>query len=378
MAKNTDKIAYLDGVRGIAALCVFFHHYLLTFYSSYFSLDSKATHLANGLELQYGKSIFSVFTCGRFCVEIFFVLSGYVLSRKYFRENDPEILVSSAQRRYLRLYVPVAFTLILSWLLMQAGLYYNVPASQITLSDWWLGSFWHFPDTFSRLWHCLLYTTMFQGDSIFDNSMWTMSIELYGSLLIFGFLALTHHEQYATFIFGISLNYIEKITKKINNYLNILLTSLLLIISLILGSFPAKQEVTGTIFEKMPGYVLQYWEWFYVVGAFFLVLAFVISPRLQRLFSLRPFRFLGYISFSLYLLHPIVLGSLSCFLFLKMHNQFGYNYTVVIVFLITLAFSIFISWLMARYIDAPGMKLSKYVYERWVKRISKQDGSIEI
>jgi hypothetical protein len=61
-----------------------------------------------------------------------------------------------------------------------------------------------------------------------------MSIELYGSLLIFSFLALTHntrnrffmlvmvllyfwvtnHEQYATFIFGISLNYIEKITKK--------------------------------------------------------------------------------------------------------------------------------------------------------------------
>jgi peptidoglycan/LPS O-acetylase OafA/YrhL len=94
MAKSNDKIAYLDGIRGIAALCVFFHHFLLTFYSSYFSLDPKATHLPNGLELQFGESVFSVFTSGRFCVEIFFCAQWLCLSRKYFRENEPEILFS--------------------------------------------------------------------------------------------------------------------------------------------------------------------------------------------------------------------------------------------------------------------------------------------
>ncbi len=391
MAKSTDKIVYLDGIRGVAALCVFFYHFLLTFYSSFASFDPKAVHLANNLEILYGKSIFSVFTSGRFCVNIFFVLSGYVLSRKYFIENNLNIVLSSANRRFLRLYFPVAFTILLSWILMLAGFYYNVPASIITRSDWWLGSFWHFPDVFSKLWHSLLFDTMFLGDSSFDNSMWTMTIELFGSFLIFGFLALTHQiknrflmlifvflyfmltdrEQYATFIFGISLNYVEKFTKNSNRYFNTILSTALLVAALLLGSFPARFELEGTIFAKMPHPVLMHWEWIPVAGAFFLVMAFVISPRLQRFISLRIFRFLGYISFSFYLLHPIILGSLSCFLFLKLHDQFGYNHTTAIVFVLTLAFSLCVSWLMARYIDAPGMRLSKYVYERWGKQVHK-------
>ena len=387
MGKITGKITYLDGIRGIAALIVFFHHFLLAFYSAYVTFDTSASHL-NNLEIRFGKSVFSVFVNGLFCVNIFFVLSGYVLSRKYFQAKKYELIVSAAQRRFVRLYIPVSFTLILSFILMKAGFYYNVPVSRISHSEWWQGTFWTFPDPLAKLWHCLIFGTMFQADSSFDTSMWTLSVELYGSLFVFAILALTHNtknlfamlvfaflffmltgrENYTTFLFGISLNYVEERSIQLNKYFNTALCFLLMIAALILGSFPAKPDVTNTLFERIPEGMLSYSDWFPVIGAWFLVLAFVLSPAMQKFVSFRFFRFLGYISFSFYLLHPIIIGSFSCFMFLKMYDRFGYNHAVALVFILTVIVCMAASLLMAKYIDVPGTKFSKYIYNYRVKK----------
>src|ERR1035437_10886835 len=106
MQTTTGKISYLEGIRGLAALLVFFHHFSLAFYPAFFTHDPGASHL-NGLEVQYGTSVFSVFSNGNFCVCIFFVLSGFVLSRKYFQSNTFSVLLSGAQRRFVRLYIPI-------------------------------------------------------------------------------------------------------------------------------------------------------------------------------------------------------------------------------------------------------------------------------
>lgn len=386
MGNSESKIGYLDGIRGVAALLVFFHHFLLAFYSAFVTFNIKATHL-DYLDIQFGKSIFSVLANGHFCVDIFFVLSGFVLSRKYILQPDIMVLVSAAQRRFLRLFIPVAFTLVLSWLLLVAGLYYNVPVSRIAHSEWWLGGFWNFTDPLARLWHCLVIGTMFQGDSSFDTSMWTMSAELYGSLLVFATLALTHQsrnrlfillllftffaltgrENYTTFLFGVSLNYAGKWAGKWSATARVIVSSALLAAGLLLGSFPAKFDVYGTVFENWPSFILAYHEWFLVLGAWFLVLAFVLSPRLQWVISLRFFRFLGFISFSLYLLHPLLLGSFSCYAFLQLSGYLDYNTSAVIVLILTLPLVLLLSWIMARYVDRGGLVWSRYVYDRWIK-----------
>jgi peptidoglycan/LPS O-acetylase OafA/YrhL len=387
MEKTSGKVAYLDGLRGVAALFVFFHHFLLTFYSAYFTFDPAATNLHN-LDIQFGQSVFSVFANGRFCVEIFFVLSGYVLSRKYFRENDPGILVSAAQRRFIRLYVPVAFVLLFSYLLMRCGFYYNVPVSKLTHSEWWLGSFWTFDNMGAKLWQCLTLGTMFLGDSSFDNSMWTMCIELYGSLLVFAMLALTHNsrnrlaimallylffaftgrEDYTAFLLGISLNYSQHWLQRVSRYVRVLIVVTLVAAALVLGSVPAKMDMSHTLFQNWPSELLVRKDWMLIYGAYFMVLAFVLSPQLQAFISKRVFRFLGYISFSFYLLHPVVLGSFSCFAFLQVQPHMSYNRAVLLVFVLTTAVTLPASWLMARYVDAPGMRFSKYVYDRWIRR----------
>src|SRR5579859_5537778 len=115
MIKATNKIQYLEGIRGVAAMMVVFHHFFLAFYPAYyFGGEPSVSHLGS-LELDYWRSPLSFLTNGDFMVCIFFVLSGHVLSTSYFKTNNTEILVSSAARRFFRLYIPLAFALIIAF-----------------------------------------------------------------------------------------------------------------------------------------------------------------------------------------------------------------------------------------------------------------------
>ena len=385
MENTPNKISYLDGIRGVAAFLVFFHHFLLAFYYNFYYPRSTPSHL-DGWEEKYGQSLFSVFSNGHFCVCIFFVLSGFVLSRKYFKSNEVSDLISGAQRRFVRLYVPTAATIILACILMTTNSYQTHEASKITHSELWLEGNAIPVDILKKLFQCLSYRTMLFGDNAFDTTMWTISIEFYGSLFVFGFLALMHntHQKItilvlvflycfftdspylAAFTFGISLNFIEHTREKWNKHIMNMLAVVLLIISLVLGYI-----LDGTFYANMPKWLDDYCYWFHIIGGFLLVLAFVLSSWLQYIVSLRVFRFLGYISFSLYLLHPLIIYSISCAIFLKVYGHLGYNSSVALVFLCTAVSCILFSWLMTKYIDGPGTKYAKYIYNRWIKKETK-------
>jgi peptidoglycan/LPS O-acetylase OafA/YrhL len=181
----------------------------------------------------------------------------------------------------------------------------------------------------------------------------------------------------AAFVFGLSLNYAEMYAPTIDKKLLNVLAAFLFIAGLVLGSYPvgsldylpASFVLKDTIFEHLPAAVLKQAEWFHVLGAYFLVISFVISAPMQRIVSTRVFRFLAYISFTLYLLHLLIIGSFSCYLFLNWHERFGYNHAVAYIFVLTVALTLSLAWLMAKYIDDPGIKFSKYVYDRWFKEI---------
>jgi peptidoglycan/LPS O-acetylase OafA/YrhL len=396
MVKAVSKVAYLDGIRGVAAFLVFFHHFLLVFFSAFYSFDVHATNL-NGWDVRYGQSVFSVLSNGHFFVCIFFVLSGFVLSRKYYQSNDLTVVLSGAHRRFLRLYIPVASTIIISFLMLKAGFFYNVPVSSLRHSEWWFGTQWNIPQPLLQLWICLKYTALFQGDSSFDTSLWTMSIEFFGSFFVFGFLAFTHNtnrklfvlflillyfkftEQpnMANFVFGISLNYLEKLAPKFSRNVVNITVIILVLAGLFLGSYPSSNYHGGTIFEKFTPFFLKYSRWYHSIGAFCIVAAVMLSPFLQKLFSLKPVRFLGHISFSLYLLHPLVLGSFSSWLYLKLAAPVGFNKSLPLIFILTALVCLIVAWLMTKFIDEPGVKFSKYVYSRWFKKAPVVDFSPE-
>lgn len=125
VTRRLGPTAWLDGLRGWAALCVAFMH--ITVY----------TH--EGLELCYGAKIPTEnryndswaalpfirlpFTGGHFSVMLFFVISGYVVPRRLLtllhegrRDDFMENLHSAMIRRPVRLFMPVVLSTLMLWI----------------------------------------------------------------------------------------------------------------------------------------------------------------------------------------------------------------------------------------------------------------------
>ena len=188
-----QRIQYLNGLRGVAALIVALSHFFLAFYPAYYTGSFADAHWNDGtFEIWYYHSAFGVLTNGNFAVYIFFLLSGFVLSRKYFLTNDIEVIIESAAKRYLRLFIPVAATIFIAFVFIKAHFFHNAEAAGISKSTSWLATFWQFdPDLKFALYDSFV-GVFFYGSRAFSNTLWTMGVELYGSMLVFSVLALTH------------------------------------------------------------------------------------------------------------------------------------------------------------------------------------------
>jgi peptidoglycan/LPS O-acetylase OafA/YrhL len=262
-------------------------------------------------------------------------------------------------------------------------LYFNDPVSRISLSEWFIKQ-WRFQEIGSRFFNSITFSTMFSGDASFDTCLWTISYEFYGSLFVYAFLLFTHFTNryrilmmflamyyfyvmkspfYMAFIFGMTLCYTEQWIEKRRSMLTTVNAVILLVVSLLLGSMPFCATFPDTWQETIKTTIWDYTPWCLIVAAYFLILAYVLSPFLQKIASFAPFRFLGYISFSLYLLHPLLLGSFSSWLFLRLYGTMGYNNSALVVFLCTVAVLLPASWLMAKYIDQYGIRLARKAYE---------------
>lgn len=107
-----NKIAYLDGLRGMAALIVYLTHH------AYYAHEVPLLHRAFGYNGQYyfatapGFRLF--FSGGALSVALFFVISGYVVSLSAMNSLHKNDLTKLAHnlgiglpKRFVRLYFPI-------------------------------------------------------------------------------------------------------------------------------------------------------------------------------------------------------------------------------------------------------------------------------
>jgi len=377
------KISYLDGLRGLAAFEVVFHHFILAFYPALFSGPDNVTHLKAGFEIFASGSVLNILYDGNFAVCIFFVLSGYVLSHKFFLLKDHEILTASAIKRYFRLVIPVAVSIFLIFFLMKFSLFYNKQAADISGSVW-LGGFWNFTPNFMDALNQIFIGTFFSNVFDYNATLWTIAFELFGAFLVLGFLALfgkmkNRHwayiaaiiiffqTYYLAFILGVLLcdlmAHKNMIIRKFDRS-KIIGTGLLLL-GLFLGSYPAGRDVAGTIYAPMfTAFFVNPAIVYHVLGAFLLIAVLLDSRRMQKFFSYKYFLFLGEISFAMYLLHFLILGSFGSFIFLKMEPYFPYTGAVIISFILSLGLIFAASYLMYVHIDKRTARFSHAIYSR--------------
>jgi len=140
----------------------------------------------------FHQPIFHAFEAGRGSVQVFFVISGYVLSVRVLKmiRNQQGLqvlnsLASATFRRYLRLYAPTAFATLVTALALQLGLFYKQEIIQPTLyrqlSDWMSDTIW-----VSDPFHDITGWWIENGfKTKYAFQLWTIPLEFRGSMVLF-------------------------------------------------------------------------------------------------------------------------------------------------------------------------------------------------
>lgn len=371
-------------MRGLAALSVVFLHYATAF--APFLIGYVATQRHSFLDRAASTTPLGLPFAGNFAVCIFFVLSGFVLSIKFFQTKDIMAVRSSAVRRIFRLLPPALISIILGYLALRFGLVYAHQAAAGSESSNWLATFWLFPAHLGQALFQGLYGIWFGNFNVYTSYnpvLWTMHYELYGSFLVFMFLALLGKlnnrwvfyalfgliflkTYYLAFIAGMAISdvYVTKpdLKDKINVWLAVAATPIILL----LGTW-STSSIYPSIYNRVsvPFFLPSQLEIFmHVVAA---ILTIVVILRLQQVSNFlekRPIQYLGRISFGLYLTHFIVMGTLASFIFYRLLPGYGYKLAVVATAAISLPVTIIFADFYTRWVDLPSIALSKKVGDK--------------
>jgi peptidoglycan/LPS O-acetylase OafA/YrhL len=153
----------LDGLRGVAALVVLFHHALLT-------LPAWASVYANGYGPKIEFTPVHTLVDGTFAVYVFFVLSGVVLARLV-QDGDCSWRAYYG-KRLLRLYVPVWAAIVFA-----IAIYFAVPRRHV--GSWWVAAH------AGALGHAELFHDATLTNTGWINSvLWSLKWEVIFSLLL--------------------------------------------------------------------------------------------------------------------------------------------------------------------------------------------------
>ncbi|KAK8042304.1 acyltransferase family-domain-containing protein [Apiospora rasikravindrae] len=200
--RGGDKLgptAYLDGMRGLAALFVFFCHY---FYTSFVIAEGWGHNDANYhfWKLPFVRLLFS----GPSMVCIFFIISGYALSLKPLKqirgrsfEGLLNTMTSFIFRRGFRLFLPTAASTFMVVCLLQLGAYEgtrefaydpnyvrNVAEHHPLLEDTFSEQFLHWAGEMFNFLHFWSWEK-FGGSTGYDVHLWTIPVEYRCSMVLF-------------------------------------------------------------------------------------------------------------------------------------------------------------------------------------------------
>lgn len=369
------KLAYLEGLRGIAALIVVFHHLVLLFYPVLNYGEEN-----NSISKYISISPLNIFYNGDFAVCLFFVLSGYVLSYKYIFSNDPKILFGYAVKRYFRLMPLIAASVIFVFVVVKLNLINRTLLTSIRGSDGWLNDLFKCDTSFVTLIKDVFYGVLFFGNNQYNPVVWSMKVEFIGSMLLFAFLLLNHKIKpkwilfilafvaafyfkqyyYIAFLLGYALCALNK--NKQFEIRSTVVKLILLAIAIMLCSFPATwQYWDSSIYCFMHFNAIDLYSFYHVVGSALLLLLIINHQPSIHFLSTKPVLFLGTISFPMYLFHLVLLVLIANPIFWVFFPYLGNHFSAVISVILTLPIIGFVSYIANRFVDQPALQFANKI-----------------
>ena len=352
--EQLGRTAYLDGLRGFAALLVYWQHHHLWARDA---LEAdKIFENAFGYNGNYYfaclPGVRTFFSGGHFAVTVFFVISGYVLAAKplsliqageYVKLGDS--LASSLFRRWMRLYIPIIVTTFLYMTSWHALGIWTDSEHQGSYGDELL-KWYRELKNFS-----FVFNTGGEPWFHYNGHVWSIPVEFKGSIIVYTALmafsrcrknarlwcevGLIYYCMYivdgsffSMFLAGMLLSDLDLLAMK--NELPSWFAKLepwkeliffnLFIISIYLGGVPSNSSDMEVLRSSGGWYFLSFlkpqavfnYKWFYLFWASASLVASVPHlPWLKSFFEMRFNLYLGRISYAFYLVHGPVLWTLG-------------------------------------------------------------------
>jgi peptidoglycan/LPS O-acetylase OafA/YrhL len=397
--------AWLDGLRGVAALIVCIHHFCAVFVQAPFAegwgrVDQPKDHYH-----VFQLFPIRIFTSGNFMVAIFFIISGYVLSQRALQlargrqyTKVFESLSSSVFRRWIRLMLPAVASIFMNFVVKMCFPGYR-----------------HRQSLFNHL-RTFYYDALQTADPIrlgmhkskFNNVLWTIQFEFMGSILVYLLVlglfrtrpavritivsAITLHMAtssgkaiFTLFTVGLLIAELDIISKSRlgNMWTNDTLrntTFFTFVIGLYLGTHPKYMNVSPgyvTLYNILPPAMTEdlwgFTKFYLAIGAILVVGSINLSPMLQRPFTTAFAQYLGEVSFSLYVVHycvldllkPVMPSAVAFFNFIPPdYTGLRYWCGTMLILIFGMPFTFWISELWTLYVDVKSVKLAKD-FEMW-------------
>lgn len=386
MAAASERIAHLDGLRGIAALIVILAHIAAGFVPAmYFGADALP---APQWQVAFATSPFFVTINGSFAVYVFFVLSGYVITGSAIASRSSAIANSIA--RVARLSLPCAASVLLSAALLNPDLNWVVEAARIVNYKWLQNYVGSFSDT--EILRQAFGGYYFTGRPNVNPVLWTMQRELLGSVsiyLAFGFIkdrssqlagcaaiALIlvifdiEPECYLCFVAGAALFLTRDSLRMLPSWIGLAL----LLIGLLLGGRPFIPPTPDSFYY--PAFLLspKLYSYLWTIGAVCLLTGALVSTAAREVLSSRACRFLGRISFGVYLVHFPLLKSVMSYLYVAF-GRFGHVELVVSASLYVAAV-IAVGFLFTILVDEPATRASQLIRSVRFSVVGRRQGPL--
>jgi peptidoglycan/LPS O-acetylase OafA/YrhL len=200
--RRLSRSAWLDGLRGVAAFVVVWHHSTLI----YFGWDvHNAWTEEHGIFMQL--PIIRLFISGIPAVCIFFVISGYAISLKLLKLSHlgrssefADALASSLFRRHPRLFMPATLVLLSSAVMSYFNLFATeawsnrvaIPTRAPPHHDGLFDQLFDWAHHSMGLAYPIRNTINSRDVNPYDPNLWTLPVEFGTSMMIFTLLAVTH------------------------------------------------------------------------------------------------------------------------------------------------------------------------------------------
>ncbi len=396
MSTAPRRLGHLDGLRGLAALTVVCAHYVLAFQPRMYAGPGLTAGAPSfGFASWIAQTPLVVAFSPQVGVAIFFVLSGFVLAASV--SAHPAPLAELAVRRWIRLTGPVVLTTLPVWLWLSTGWHPDTALAARNHSQWLGMNFTWVAWQANTLWLALYQAAVdvyLRNRHWWNTSLWTLQIELWGSLALFAAYAaaqrwgvsrrwrvavavlvamLTWRGDYAGFAIGAALFELRP-TVVARTLLAWTLGPPLLVLALLLGGAPL--VVTGWTPYLPIVTPLALWTpdpllFLHRLGAALLVAVVLFWRPLQALLLARPFAFLGQVSFMMYLCHVSLICTVGAWLVLHLMPAVGYNVACVLAFPGLLSVVLLVASLGTRWLDRPCIALAHRVGHLRLRRFSR-------